>query len=208
MAGARAGRGPARRGRARQGLAWRGSAWQGLVWLGMARHGWGRVGETEGRPRPYFAALALLVFQSVAADTMHGRVVGIADGDTLTVLDQDRAAHKVRLSGIDAPEKSQPFGSRSKQSLSELAYGRTVSVEWQKRDRYRRVVGKVIEGRRDVNLEQVRLGLAWWYRKYQSEQTIQDRDRYNQTEAEARTAGRGLWEDSKPIPPWEWRRVR
>ena len=73
-------------------------------------------------------------FQSAAADLISGRVVGVADGDTLTVLDGDNTPHKVRLSGIDAPEKSQPFGQRSKQSLSDLAYGRSVSVEWRKTD--------------------------------------------------------------------------
>jgi endonuclease YncB( thermonuclease family) len=107
------------------------------------------------------AALLLLAAQTAAADTLSGRVVSVANGDTLTVLDQDREQHKVRLSGIDAPEKSQPFGQRSKQSLSDLSYGRSVSVEWRKRDRYRRIVGKVLEGGRDVNFEQVRRGVGY-----------------------------------------------
>ncbi|MGH8658498.1 MAG: thermonuclease family protein [Gammaproteobacteria bacterium] len=114
-------------------------------------------------------AVMLLAFESAAADTLSGRVVGVADGDTVTVLGQKHEQHKVRLSGIDAPEKSQPFGSRAKQSLSDLAYGRCVSVEWRKRDRYRRIVGMVFEGGRDINLEQVRRGLAWHYKQYQSE---------------------------------------
>ena len=151
------------------------------------------------------AALLLLVAQTAAADTLSGRVVSVANGDTLTVLDQDREQHKVRLSGIDAPEKSQPFGQRSKQSLSDLSYGRSVSVEWRKRDRYRRIVGRVLEGGRDVNFEQVRRGMAWHYKYYQGEQDA-DRARYADAEIEARTARRGLWADHGPIQPWEWRR--
>ena len=154
-------------------------------------------------------ALLLLAFQSAEADTLPGRVVGIADGDTLTVSDQKREQHKVRLSGIHAPEKSQPFGQRSKQSLSDLAYGRSVSVDWRKRDRYRRIVGKVFEGGRDVNLEQVRRGLAWHYKHYQKEQDTIYRPRYADAENEARAKRRGLiWVDPKPVPPWDWRKAR
>ena len=150
------------------------------------------------------AALLLLTAQPAAADTLSGRVVSVANGDTLTVLDQDREQHTIRLSGIDAPEKPQAYGQRSKQSLSALAYGRSVSVEWWKRDRYGRIVGKVLEGGRDVNFEQVRRGMAWHYKYYQGEQDA-DRARYADAEIEARTARRGLWADHGPIPPWEWR---
>jgi endonuclease YncB( thermonuclease family) len=134
-------------------------------------------------------------------------VVGVADGDTLTVLDQKHEQHKVRLAGIDAPEKSQPFGQRAKQSLSKLAYGHSVSVEWRKRDRYRRIVGKVFEGGRDVNLEQVRRGLAWHYKQDQNEQGTLDRARYATAESEERAARRGLWAlpAAQRVPPWEWR---
>jgi endonuclease YncB( thermonuclease family) len=151
--------------------------------------------------------LLLLAFQSPAADLLSGRVVGVADGDTVTVLDRKHEQHKIRLSGIDAPEKAQPFGSRSKQSLADLAYGRAVSVEWRKRDRYRRIVGKMIEGGRDVNLEQSRRGMAWHYKRYQKEQDAPDRMRYRDAEIEAREARLGLWVDPKPILPWSWRRA-
>ena len=145
----------------------------------------------------------LIAVQSAEADTLSGRVVGVADGDTLTVLDGNNKPHKIRLSGIDAPEKSQAYGQRSKQSLSALAYSRSVSVEWRKRDRYRRIVGKVFECGRDLNLEQVRRGLAWHYKQYQGEQDASDRARYATAETEARAAQRGLW--ALPVPPWEWR---
>ncbi len=88
-------------------------------------------------------------------------VVHVADGDTITVLDAGKVQHKVRLAGIDAPEKAQPFGQRSRESLEDLVAGRTVIVETHKKDRYGRYVGKVILNSRDVNLEQIRRGMAW-----------------------------------------------
>lgn len=126
--------------------------------------------------------LACLVIASLTpalhahAETLTGRTVGVSDGDTITVLDLTNTQHKIRLAGIDAPEKSQPFGQRSKESLSELVFGRTVTVETDKVDRYRRKVGKVRtpEGM-DANLEQVRRGLAWHYKEYEQEQTEADR---------------------------------
>ena len=90
--------------------------------------------------------LALLLASALGAyaDTITGRVVGVADGDTVTVLDAEKVQHKIRLAGIDAPEKSQPFGNRSKQNLSDLVFQKDVRVDWDKRDRYGRIVGKVM----------------------------------------------------------------
>ena len=99
-----------------------------------------------------------------------GRVVGVSDGDTITLLDTTNTQYKVRLSGIDAPEKKQPFEQVSKRSLSDLVYDKTVAVEWKKKDRYQRIVGKVLLDNVDVNLEQVKRGLAWHYTKYKKEQ--------------------------------------
>src|SRR5512139_1143732 len=111
------------------------------------------------------AVLALLA-TAAHADTLMGRVVGISDGDTLIVLDATNTQHKIRLSGIDSPEKRQPFGQVCKQSLSDLAYGRTVAVEANKRDRYGRLIGKVLVGGEDANLEQIRRGCGWHYKRY------------------------------------------
>jgi endonuclease YncB( thermonuclease family) len=130
-------------------------------------------------------------------------VVGIAAGDTITVLDSTNGQHKVRLAGIDAPEKAQPFGSRSKANLSGLVYGKTVTVEYVKFDRYQRMVGKVLVDGRDACLGQIKAGLAWWYRKYAREQSTEDQRDYEAAEGEAQAAGRGLWADSNPVPPWE-----
>ena len=142
------------------------------------------------------------------ADTLSGRVVAVHDGDTITVLDTNRTQYKIRLAGIDAPELRQAFGSRSKQNLSSLIYNRHVTVDWQKHDRYGRTVGVVRVDGHDVNLEQVRAGMAWWYRQYAKEQAPDDRQMYERAEKEARAAKRGLWTDANPLPPWEWRRAK
>lgn len=157
-----------------------------------------------------FTFLAVLLFfsnPSIAA-TLQGRVVAIADGDTLTVLDSTKNQHKIRLAGIDAPEKRQPYGDASKRSLSEMAYDRHVTVKWDKHDRYGRIVGKVLVDGLDVDLEQVKRGLAWWYRKYADEQSPSDRELYETAENEAKDAGSGLWAERDPVPPWEWRKSK
>ncbi len=108
--------------------------------------------------------------------------------------------------GIDAPEKKQPFGNRSKESLSELAFDKTVNVETSKQDRYGRQIGKVLVNGRDVNLVQVERGMAWFYRQYQRDQSPNDRRLYEAAEDAARSDKRGLWRDADPVPPWEFRR--
>jgi endonuclease YncB( thermonuclease family) len=151
----------------------------------------------------------------ILADTLSGQVVGVSDGDTITVLDSTKTQHKIRLAGIDAPESKQPFGQASKKHLSELVFGKDVRVEWKKHDRYGRIVGKVMvqpEGcltcqhTRDAGLAQLEAGLAWWYREYRREQTLEDQGFYEYAEFDAKAQRRGLWADSDPVPPWEWRK--
>ncbi len=128
-----------------------------------------------------------------------GKVVGVSDGDTITVVHNGKG-ERIRLHGVDCPEKRQAFGNRAKQFASELVFGKTVTVQVVDRDRYRRTVGVVLlpDGR-SLNHELVRAGLAWMYRRYTNDQSLSD------LEQEARVAGRGLWVDANPIPPWEWR---
>jgi endonuclease YncB( thermonuclease family) len=177
-----------------------------------------RVSDAIGR---VLVAAALLVASTLAAaqTVVIGRVVGIADGDTITVLDTSKVQHRVRLAGIDAPERGQPGGQRSKESLSALVYDQAVRVESNKRDRFGRVVGKVwvappdspCRGKPDcpmtldAGLAQVTVGRAWWYGKYATEQSPEDRGRYEFAEQEARAREAGLWRDGTPVPPWEWR---
>lgn len=130
----------------------------------------------------------------------------MADGDTVTVLGSDQRQRKIRLMGIDAPEKKQPYGSSSKQSISDLVFNRQVQVEYDKTDKYGRTVGNIIVNGIDANLEQVKVGMAWHYKQYQREQSALDRAAYADAEYEARAARRGLWQETEPTPPWDWRR--
>lgn len=132
-----------------------------------------------------------------------GRVVRVVDGDTLVLLDGDHVQHRIRLAGIDCPERKQPWNARAKEFLSDHVFDHTVTVDWTKRDRYKRILGKVVRDGRDVNLALVADGLCWWYRKYAGEQTAVDRVLYEDAEEEARSARRGVWSDPKPVPPWE-----
>jgi endonuclease YncB( thermonuclease family) len=144
---------------------------------------------------------------SVAAQqrTITGKVVAIADGDTITVLDGNKQQHKIRLDGIDAPESSQPFGAQAKKALSDLVIGRQVNVAASKTDRYGRTVGKVSLDGKDINYVQLLQGFAWFYRAYARELSREDARTYEQAEARARADGRGLWREPAPVPPWEYR---
>lgn len=153
-------------------------------------------------------SLGLLTHQAAHSDTLYGSVVALSDGDTITVLDAGKTQHKIRLAGIDAPEKKQPFGDRSRQSLASLVFGKNVRVEYSKTDRYGRIVGKVLVNDVDASLEQVKRGLAWHYKAYEREQSPVDRVHYAAAEADARRARRGLWQDSSPTPPWDFRKSR
>lgn len=153
-----------------------------------------------------FFASCLIFFASLGhAETIVGKVVGVLDGDTIVVLDANQTSHRIRLEGIDAPEKAQPFGARSKQQLSDQVFGKQVEVQWNKLDKYRRTIGKVLINGTDANLEQIRSGLAWHYKKYQKEQAAADRLAYASAETIARNSKIGLWNEPSPTPPWEWR---
>lgn len=140
------------------------------------------------------------------AQSLTGRVVRIADGDTITVLDSANTQHRIRLEGIDAPESHQAFGAQSKQSLSQMVFDRDVTVTYQKTDQYGRLVGKITIDGKDINLEQVKLGMAWHYKEYQNEQAPEDRELYAKAEDDARAARRGLWQDANPIEPSAFRK--
>ncbi len=149
--------------------------------------------------------LGLVLLAPVTAATLTGRVVRILDGDTVEVLDAAQHTERIRLGGIDAPEKSQAFGTQAKQRLADLDGGQTVSVEWTKRDRNGRVVGTLLRADRDVGLQLVRGGYAWWYRAFANEQSAVDRVLYAAAELSAQTALRGLWADAQPLAPWDYR---
>jgi endonuclease YncB( thermonuclease family) len=143
--------------------------------------------------------LCLALSAHVHAETITGRVVGVADGDTITVLDSSKGLNKIRLHQIDAPEKKQDFGQRSKQALSGLVYGKQVRVEVFDTDKYGRTVGKVWINGLDVNLEQVKRGMAWVYEKYAHDPA------YFAAERTAKIGRIGLWNQPTPTPPWVYR---
>ena len=134
-----------------------------------------------------------------------GKVVGVADGDTITILDVNNFQYKIRLEGIDAPESKQDFGGKSKENLSNLVFGRQVTVITGKVDKYGRYVGKVLVGDVDANLEQIRAGFAWHYKQYADEQIPEDQLLYAAEETKAKKAKIGLWSMPNSVAPWEWR---
>lgn len=130
-----------------------------------------------------------------------GRVVSVADGDTVTVLDDAKTRHKIRLHGIDTPERGQPYYRQAKNALSDRIAGATVGIAVVDQDRYGRTVGVIYHEGKNINVVMVLNGVAWWYRQYAPY------DAQLQTaEAEAKTALRGLWQQPDPVPPWDWRR--
>jgi endonuclease YncB( thermonuclease family) len=157
----------------------------------------------------HIALLATLVLPAPAAAAEYaGRIVGVIDGDTVELLTSTRELHRVRLSGIDAPESRQPFGQVAKQALSSLVFNRQVLVSTEKKDRNGRLVGKVLVAGQDANLQMVRRGYAWHFKRYEREQSPEDRRRYSAAEQEARAAHRGLWSDVRPVAPWDFRARR
>lgn len=157
----------------------------------------------------------LLAAAPLRADTLLGHVVAVVDGDTLTIRDDSRKQHTVWLAGIDAPKSKQPFAAESRQNLSKLAAGRNVSIEWQGRDNYGRIIGKVslqaadcpgCAPTLDAGLAQLEAGLAWWDRSYRRQQSLEDQGRYEYAEFDARTRRIGLWQDPAAEPPREWRK--
>ena len=131
-----------------------------------------------------------------------GKVIKVSDGDTVTILTEDKTQHKIRLNDIDAPEKKQAFGNKSKDNLAKYIAGKTVTVQYQKKDKYKRVLGTIYYNNTDINLQQVKDGYAWVYKKYSNNQT------YHKAEKLARDKRVGLWIDKNPLEPWEFRKKR
>jgi len=152
--------------------------------------------------RLVLAAIFLLLPTAAAAAELYGKVIAVADGDTLTVLDDTHRQHRIRISGIDAPERR---------------HGKSVLVVWHKRDRYERIVGVVLAPRcvqsrcrhtLDIGLEQIKAGYAWHYTRYAREQAPSERMAYAALEREARAQRSGLWQERGPVPPWDYRSSR
>lgn len=133
-------------------------------------------------------------------NVLTGKVISVADGDTITILSADNTQYKIRLHQIDAPEKGQGFGSASKKSLSNMVYKKEVTIEKVDTDKYGRIVGKVLLDGEDINLKQVQSGMAWVYKEYARDQS------YFDAETTAKNGRSGLWDNPNAVAPWEFRR--
>ena len=145
----------------------------------------------------------ILLFCSYANSLeLVGKVIKVSDGDTITLLTDDKVSHKIRLNDIDAPEKKQAFGNKSRDNLASYIAGEIVTVKYKSKDRYGRVLGTIYFDNLDINLQQVKNGYAWVYKQYSKNQT------YYQEEQKARDLKKGLWIEKEPIAPWEFRQQK
>lgn len=151
------------------------------------------------KPIALVLLLSLLLF---AATTFSGKVVGISDGDTIRVLHENKEI-KIRLYGIDTPEKKQAFGNRAKQFASDFCFNKTAQVIVRDIDFYGRTVAEVWVDGESLNQALVKNGFAWWYKQYAPKDTLLKR-----LEMEARAEKRGLWSDKSPQEPWKWRKAQ
>ena len=140
-----------------------------------------------------------ITMASPAAESETWRVVSVHDGDTVRCLDEGNREHKIRLAGIDAPETGQPFGTVSRDHLRQLVLRREVVVHEQGKDKYGRTLARLEVDGQDVGEKMVAAGLAWHYVRFSDDEQLA------RAEREARAAGRGLWADREPVPPWDWR---
>lgn len=138
--------------------------------------------------------------QLIFSAEISGKVVGISDGDTITIIDTSNSRYRIRLDRIDAPERRQPFGEKSKQYLSSLIFGKQVKIEYQKKDRYGRILGVVFCDAQEINLVMVQHGMAWHYSYYDKTEL------YAVAEREARRKKIGLWGDPNPVNPYDFRK--
>ncbi|MBK6622862.1 MAG: thermonuclease family protein [Saprospirales bacterium] len=148
---------------------------------------------------PFLFLLLLLAACGPAVAPDEIKVIGIADGDTFTAM-KGREKIRVRLEGIDCPERGQAFGKRAGEALGDMIFGKVVRLEERGKDRYGRVLAVAwLEDGRCVNEEMLRLGMAWHFKRYNKDR------RWAEMETEARLARQGLWADKNPVAPWEWR---
>jgi endonuclease YncB( thermonuclease family) len=155
----------------------------------------------------YLVALLLAVHANAQETAIHGRCVGVTDGDTIkVVIDQDQLL-RIRVAWIDAPEMGQAFGQAAKQAMSRLVFGRQVELRPHTWDRYGRLVALVMVDGTDAGLELVKQGLAWAYERYLPEASPDIQDSYRAAHEAAQAHRLGLWQDASPMPPWDFRKV-
>ncbi|TKB07459.1 thermonuclease family protein [Desulforhopalus sp. IMCC35007] len=153
---------------------------------------------------PYLWLCFFLTIYNISTSyALTGKVVSIADGDTITILDLSNKQHRIRLYGIDTPEKGQPFGNAAKKHTAQLTYKKSATVNAYDTDKYGRTVGVVTVDGTNVNESLIKNGYAWQYRKYCKADFC---DEWLDNEENAKSAKIGLWSDKDPVPPWDWRK--
>jgi len=153
-------------------------------------------------PRIILLLIFLLGNCAISSELIRGRVIGVHDGDTLTLLVAGDQHIKIRLAQIDAPESSQAFGQKSKQFLAKMTFGKEAEIIEKTIDRYGRIVGDVFVSGENINKIQVQQGMAWVYRQYAHDKSLVS------VEMLARNNRVGLWSESNPVPPWDFRRFQ
>lgn len=144
---------------------------------------------------------------AVGAGTLTpGLIVSVSDGDTATLLTHDKQQLKIRLVGIDAPEKKQAYGTKAREQLASRIFKQEVEVELRSKDRYGRYLGVIYKGGTDINQSMIQDGYAWFYKHYAKEQPKAEALRYANAEASAKQLHKGLWADPNPIAPWDFRK--
>lgn len=139
--------------------------------------------------------------QNVIPNNFEAKVIGVSDGDSFKVLYKNKEI-KIRLNHIDAPERGQDFGKKAQQYASNLCFGKKVRIIWYKKDRYQRIIADIFINGNNLNKKIVKDGYAWHFKKYSTDKE------YDKLEKEARKNKRGLWSQSFPTPPWEWRKLK
>lgn len=154
-----------------------------------------------------FVLLGIVTCSNAVSETLTGTVFRVHDGDTITIQ-TDSTSKKIRLAGIDAPELKQPQGIESRAALSQEILNQQITVVTSKTDKYGRSVGKVLVYNEDINLKQLKKGLAWVYADYIKELTVEDRGLYKAAEDAARSERLGIWQDDLPVSPWIYRKTK
>lgn len=145
--------------------------------------------------------LILLLFPTtLSAHTLRGKIVRVSDGDTVVLLDSTNTQHKIRLDGIDCPEKGQPFGRKATDFVKQLTTGKEIVVEWEKKDRYKRILGVVYADGLNVNKELLKNGLAWHYKHFNQDKELAE------LEQQAKDKKLNIWSEKNPIEPYQWRK--
>lgn len=144
--------------------------------------------------------LLLLIPALLSAKTLTGKIVKVTDGDTVVLLDSANTQHKIRLDGIDCPERGQPYGTKATDFVKNIAAGKRANVEWEKKDRYGRILGVLIVDNVNVNKELLRSGLAWHYKHFNTDKELAE------LEQTAKDKKLNIWSDKNPIEPYRWRK--